>query len=105
VAAAVHYVFLVSWLVAGGESQVSESNGGKVFVIKNWHVVLTLISWLVLAAGGYFTIRAQGEQNTRDIERIKQEHISRDQFKEFHDDVVGRLDRIERKIDNEQRRD
>ena len=80
---------------------MSDTNGGKVFVVKNWHIMLTLLLWAFTAIASYATLQSRTDQNTRDIERIRQDQVTREEFKEFHDDIIRRLDRIESKVDRE----
>lgn len=82
-----------------------ESNGtGKtagVIQIKNWHVVLTLLAWLVLSVLQFAAVRAETSQNSRDIEQMKRDHVSRDRFDELKEDILRRLQRIEDKLDRD----
>lgn len=78
-----------------------EQNGGRVFVVKSWQVVLTLLSWLVLSVVQFVTVRAETEQNTREIQEIKRDHVTKDRFDELKEDILRRLQRIEDKLDRE----
>jgi hypothetical protein len=69
--------------------------------IKNWHVILTLIAWLVLSVLQFAAVRAETSQNTRDIEEMKRDHVSKDRFDELKEDILRRLQRIEDKLDRD----
>jgi hypothetical protein len=74
---------------------------GRVIVVKNWHVVLTLILWAASMVAGWATLRAETSQNTRDIEEMKRDHVTKDQYSEFQEDIKRRLQRIEDKLDRD----
>ena len=78
-----------------------ESNGGRVIVVKNWHVLLTLLLWAASFIAGWATLRAQTDDNTRRIQDMDEKHVRKEQFGELRDDIIRRLDRIERKVDQE----
>lgn len=79
----------------------ADENGGKVITVKNWHVALTLLSWLVLSVIQFTIVRAETQQNTRDIDQIKKEAVSKDRFEELKEDILRRLQRIEDKLDRD----
>ena len=78
-------------------------NGGKVIAVKNWHVVLTLVSWLVLAVGSYATqkamTQAQLDDLTRRVQQLETERVSKPEFDMAVQDIERRLTRIEDKLD------
>lgn len=81
-----------------------ENNAQKmpsVFVVKSWQGILILIAWLVLTVLQFASVRAQTEVNSRDIEQLKREQVTRDRFDEMRDDIQRRLQRIEDKLDRE----
>lgn len=78
----------------------AEENG-KVFTVKNWHVVLTLLFWATTFITGWATVRAQTEQNSKDIERLKQDSVSKERYDEMREDILRRLQRIEDKLDRD----
>lgn len=83
---------------------MTEPNGngsGKLVQVKNWHVILILVLWAFTAIASYASLQAKTDQNSRDIERIREDQVSRQEFKEFHDDIIRRLDRIESKVDRD----
>jgi hypothetical protein len=79
---------------------VSEPNG-RVFVVKNWHAVLVLLGWLVLTVAQFVAVRAETSQNSKDIEEMKRDHVTRDRFDELKEDILRRLQRIEDKLDRD----
>ena len=70
-----------------------------LFVVKNWYAVLMLVFWLIVTVAQFVTLQMQTAQNTKDIERLKNEMISSGRFEETRQDILRRLDRIEAKID------
>lgn len=79
-----------------------ENNGiGRVLVVKNWHVVLTLILWAGTMVAGWATLRADTSQNSRDIEQMKRDTVSKDRFEQLKEDILRRLQRIEEKLDRD----
>jgi hypothetical protein len=76
-------------------------NGSKIFTVKNWHVVLTLIVWAATMLTGWVTVRAQTEQNQKDIEILKQNTVSKERYDEMREDILRRLQRIEDKLDRD----
>lgn len=81
---------------------MSESTGRpeQFIVIKNWHVVITLIMLAVGIILNYGSMRSETEQNSRDISDLKREELTRNVYDTGQAAVEQRLDRIERKIDN-----
>jgi hypothetical protein len=80
---------------------VENNGGGKVLAVKNWQVVLTLLLWLVLTVTQFVVVRAATEQNSRDIEEMKREHVSKERYEQFQEDIQRRLQRIEDKLDRD----
>jgi len=76
-----------------------QSQDKHLFVVKNWHAVLVLIFWLIVTVTQFVTLQSQTAQNTKDIERLKNEMIGTGRFEETRQDILRRLDRIEAKID------
>ncbi len=83
----------------------TEINGarGPILVVKSWHAILTVLGWLVLAALQFAYVQAQTQQNAKDIERIKAEHVTRERFDELKEDILRRLQRIEDKLDRDRK--
>lgn len=79
----------------------SEANGGKVLMVKNWQVILTLIAWLVLSVAQFVTVRTQADETARRVKDLEEQTVKDGQFKEFREDIIRRLDRIEGKVDAE----
>lgn len=71
------------------------------FVVKSWQVVLTALSFIALIALSYGSNVARTEQNRADIQEIRSNTLTRTEFQEMKDDTRDRLDRIEKKIDQE----
>lgn len=78
-------------------------NGGGIIQVKNWHVLLTLISWLVLSVAQFVSVRAQAEETARRVSDVEKGKVDQKQFDELRDDIIRRLDRIESKVDAERR--
>lgn len=75
-------------------------NGGSVITVKNWHVVLTLLAWLVGCTLAFATLRAQGDENERRIRDLENRpSVTLQQYQEGQRVLEQRLDRIERKLD------
>lgn len=69
-------------------------------VVKNWHitiVVLTMLAGIILWAA---SVKGETEENTRDIQELKREELTRGVYDMGQRAVEQRLDRIEKKIDN-----
>ena len=67
---------------------MSESNG-RILVVKQWHVLLTFVGWLVLAVLAYASVKSQGEENARQIQEMKQQNVQKEQYQEFQQDIQG----------------
>lgn len=80
---------------------MTTENGAKVIVVKNWVVVLTTVLWLTGAVLSYGHLQGQTQDNTRRLDKIEQQAVTRERFDEFQQDTQRRLERIERKIDEE----
>jgi hypothetical protein len=79
---------------------VANENGGSVVTVKNWHVLLTLVTWLVICTMAFANLRAQGQENERRIQELEQKpSVTLQQYQEGQRVLEQRLDRIERKID------
>jgi hypothetical protein len=80
--------------MANGESSSS------VVTVKNWHVVLVLVSWLVICTMAFSNLRAQGDENTRRITDLEQKpSVTLQQYQDGQRVLEKRLDRIEGKLD------
>jgi len=71
-----------------------------IISVKNWHVVLAFMLWVVQAIWSYATLRAQSDENTRRVNKLEETNVH-DRFQEFQQDIQRRLQRIEDKIDTE----
>lgn len=82
---------------------MTETNGKTpgIVQVKNWHVILTLLAWLILSVAQFVAVSKTTEQNTRDIEEMKRDHVSKDRFDELKEDILRRLQRIEDKLDRD----
>ncbi len=79
---------------------MANENGGSVVTVKNWHVLLTLLTWLVICAMAFANLRAQGEENERRIRDLElKPAVTEQQYEDGQRVLEQRLDRIERKID------
>jgi hypothetical protein len=77
------------------------ANGdGSVITVKNWHVMFTLITWLVVCSMAFATLRAQSDENERRIRELEQKpSVTLQQYQDGQRVLEQRLDRIERKLD------
>lgn len=77
------------------------ANGnGSTIVIKSWTVVLTVITWLVLCAMAFATMREDSAENTRRIQRLEERPtVTIDQYKDGQAAIEKRLDYIQNKLD------
>lgn len=81
--------------------EILNAQGRPLFVVRSWHAILTIAAWIVLTITQFVVVRAQTEQNTKDIEQIRSQSVSKERFEELREDVIHRLDRIEAKIDEQ----
>ena len=73
---------------------------GSVITVKNWHVLLTLITWLVVCTMAFANLRAQGDENERRIKELEQRpSVTLPQYQDGQAALERRLDRIEGKVD------
>lgn len=78
----------------------SDDSGGKVLIVKNWTVVLSLITWTILCVGAFFTVKAQTDENSRRILDLENRPtVTLQQYQDGQEVLKQRLDRIERKLD------
>lgn len=80
-----------------------EQNGNSqpVLVVKSYQVVLAFLTTIALIALSYGSNQAKTEQNRVDIQDLRSNTLTRSEFQEMKDDTHQRLDRIEKKIDQE----
>lgn len=84
---------------------MSETNGGSIMQVKNWHVLLVLLTWLVIAVVSFTTLRIQQDETERRVlELEKRPTVTYDQYKDGQSAIEQRLSRIENKLDAEQAR-
>ena len=77
------------------------SNGESIATVKNWHVILVLVSWLVIGVMGYADLRAQSNENERRIQTLESRPgVTLDQYQDGQHALERRLDRIETKVDD-----
>lgn len=80
-------------------------NAGAALMVKNWHVILTITSWLVVCAMAFAALRSQTAENERRIHDLEQRtSITIQQYQDGQRAIDQRLDRIERKIDESERK-
>lgn len=71
-----------------------------VYQIKGWHLLLTVATLLVTMGVAWGTLRAQVEQNSRDIQDMKQErYVPKADYWRDQDDISKKLDTLSGKID------
>lgn len=81
--------------------ELLNSQNRPIFVVKSWQAILTVTLWIVITVAQFVVVRAQTEQNTKDIEQIRSQTVNKERFEELREDVIHRLDRIESKIDEQ----
>lgn len=73
----------------------------QVMQIKNWHVFLTLVLWLVTMAVAFTTLRDDNDEAKRRIRDLEQRPVvTEQQYIDGQHALTQRLDRIENKLDN-----
>lgn len=87
--------------MATANMEIVKSGNGTVVVVRSWTAILTLSLWVVITVAQFIAVRSQTDQNTKDIERLREETVNQKQFDEMREDVIHRLDRIEGKIDEQ----
>lgn len=81
--------------------ELIKAEKGTVVVIRSWTAILTLGLWVLISVAQFVSVRNQTDENTKDIERLREETVNQKQFDEMREDVIHRLDRIEAKIDEQ----
>lgn len=72
-------------------------------MLKQWHLIVTAITWTLLAGMAFASLRAQSEENERRINELEQKpSVSLQQYQDGQRNTEQRLIRIESKIDSEQ---
>lgn len=81
----------------------TDSNGStftRVFQVKGWQLVLTLISWLVFSVMWLTNIRADANESQRRIRDLETRPVvTEQQYADGQKNLNERLSRIENKID------
>lgn len=81
--------------------EMAKPGHGAVFVVKSWTAIITLALWVVITVAQFIAVQSQTNQNTKDIDRLRQDTVNEKQFDQWREDVIHRLDRIEAKIDEQ----
>lgn len=89
-------------------SEVRDSNG---YLIVRWtHIALMIVVWVLTVGSIYGAMRSQLDDARSEIKELKDQHfipasqaVNKDQFLEFENNVIRRLDRIEAAVDRRQR--
>jgi tRNA C32,U32 (ribose-2'-O)-methylase TrmJ len=76
----------------------ADGNGEKFIAVKSWQVFLAVLGMAASMLLSYASMKAQTEENTRQIRQIQEETVKKEQL----EDIKSRLERIERKIDHEE---
>lgn len=79
------------------ENSAEDSN--RIVAVKNWHVFLTLATWLFLSAASYATQKTQLDDLTRRVQQLEIERVSKPEFDMAVQDIKERLARIETAVD------
>ncbi len=75
----------------------------KVFVVKWEHVIVTVISALLFLGVFYGTVTTRMAQYEDRQRTLEQSTVKHEQFEEMREDIKARLQRIENKLDQENR--
>ena len=73
----------------------------SVIVLRWWHVLGSVVTFLVVIGILYGQLTVRIEMHTDQIRRLEEESVKQEQFIELREDLRQRLERIERKIDME----
>lgn len=65
------------------------------------HLIIAVVLYLLSLGALYATMREQIAENTRDIERNRQDSVTKERFDDLKEDVTRRLQRIENKLDQD----
>ena len=73
-------------------------------LVKNWHLLLTLVAWLVLGTLAFANLRAQSDENERRIHDLESRpNVTLQQYQDGQRNLEQRLTRIEDKLDRAHR--
>ena len=75
-------------------------HGDNFFLIRSWHTLILVLTVVIGMALSYASTRDQTNQNTQDIQELKQRALTRDLYEASQEDIKQRLDRLEKKIDS-----
>jgi hypothetical protein len=82
-----------------GSPDGTERHVNGELALKRVHLVLFMAGYLLTLGAIYATLRSQEDENTRRVKALEEQTIKDAQFREFRDDVIRQLGRIESKID------
>jgi hypothetical protein len=71
----------------------------SVIVIKGWHHILLIATLLVSVVISYATLRSSADENSRRVRDLETGTLRKEQFDLAMQEMRGRLERIERKVD------
>lgn len=65
------------------------------------HVIVFLATNLLAIGGMYAALKIQSEQNTKDIQELREHTVDKGRYDEMREDILRRLQRIEDKLDRD----
>jgi hypothetical protein len=70
-------------------------------VLKLAHVIWIIVSIIFAAGMSYESLRAQTDENTRQIREMQDNRVTREVYQQGQEATTERLKRIESKLDNQ----
>jgi hypothetical protein len=68
-------------------------------VVKSWHVVISILTLIIVTTLWFGSLRDDTANNTREIQEIKRQNLTRDLYELGQKNTEKRLERIEQKLD------
>jgi hypothetical protein len=69
--------------------------------VRTWRDLWAFVVVIAMIVGSFTVLQVQSSQHSAEIQELKEDSLRKDSFDQFTSDVDRRLDRIERKIDEE----
>jgi hypothetical protein len=77
------------------------TENGRFLLVRHWHVIVLLVGWVITAAAGYATLRANSDENARRISDLEHRtFVTREEYEARGKELNDRLERIEKKLDD-----
>ncbi len=82
-----------------------KENGSRPLIVKDWHVVLTILLALGSFVAAFITLKDKADETERRVHELEQRRlIDKDQFDDYKATLQLQLNRIEAKLDKERER-